>query len=323
MTSKVFDLAVCVVLTAWTAVASAQAYPNRPVRIVVPYAPGGTTDIVARVIAEPLSQVLGQPVNIENKSGAGGALGTAEVARSAPDGYTLGIGTVSTMVIIPAAAPRPTYLQADFAAITNIAATPNIIAVHPGFPAKNGREFISVLKANPGRYSFASSGKASINHMMGEAFQALSGTDIVHVPYRGSAPAINDVVAGQVQILVDQLPSSKAFIDGDRLRLMGVVAPQRLPGYPDIPTFQELGLPGFTDQAWYGLIAPAKVPPAVLARLGEAMRQVMAKPEVRSRLEKSGAIPVGNTPTQFASQMQSELVAMRRLIAARKISLEE
>jgi tripartite-type tricarboxylate transporter receptor subunit TctC len=227
------------------------------------------------------------------------------------------------MVIIPAASPKPTYTQADFAPITNIAATPNIIAVNPAFPAKSGREFLAELKAHPGKYGFATSGKASINHMLGESFQALSGVDITHVPYRGAGPALNDVVAGQVAIIVDQLPSSKAFIDTGKLRLMGVIAPKRLPGYPDVPTFEELGLKGFTDQAWYGIAAPAKVPAPVLAKLADAMRQVMANPDVRARIEKAGASPVGNAPAEYAAQMQAEFNAMKKLIAVRNISLEE
>lgn len=303
--------------------AMAQDYPQRPLRIIVPYAPGGTTDIVARVISEPLGKILGQPVVVDNKAGAGGAVGTAELARSAPDGYTLGIGTVSTLVIIPAVTPRPTYTQADFAPITNIAATPNVIAVTASFPAKNGTDFIAELKAHPGKYSFASSGLASINHMMGESFQALSGTSLIHVPYRGSASAITDVIAGQVPILVDQLPSSKAFIDDGKLRLMGVIAPRRVPAYPDVPTFEELGLKGFTDQAWYGLIAPEKVPASVLARLENAMRQVLARPDVRGRLEKAGATPVGNTAAEYRTQLSAELAAMKKLVATRNISLKE
>lgn len=303
--------------------AAADTFPQHPIRIIVPYAAGGTTDIVARIISEPLGQALGQPVLIDNKAGAGGAVGTAEIARSAPDGYTLGIGTVSTMVIIPASTPKLNYKVADFAPITNIAATPNIIAVNPSFPAKNGREFIAILKANPNKYSFASSGKGSINHMMGESFQAMSGTELTHIPYRGAGPAINDVIAGQVPIIVDQLPSSKGFIDSGKLRLMGVIAPKRLSAYPDVPTFEELGLKGFADQAWYGLIAPGKTPPAVLAKLGEAMQKVLARPDVRSRLEKAGANPVGNTPAQYAAQMKSEGEAMKRLITVRKITLDE
>ncbi|MBP0625181.1 Bug family tripartite tricarboxylate transporter substrate binding protein [Cupriavidus consociatus] len=298
-------------------------YPDRPIRIVNPYAPGGTADIVSRTIATPLGQALGQPVVVENKGGAGGAVGTAEVARAAADGYTFAISTVGSMVIIPATMPRPGYSPSDFVPIMNIAATPNIIAVHPSFPAKNAKEFLAVLKANPGKYSYASSGLGGINHMLGESFQALSGTELVHVPYRGSGPAVSDVIAGQVPILVDQLASSKTFIDAGKLRLIGVIAPKRLPEYPNVPTFDELGLKGFADQAWYGLIAPAKTPAPVIAKVSAALKQVLARPEVRAQLERAGAIPVGSSPAEYSAQLKSELDAMRKLVQTRKIEMTQ
>ena len=303
--------------------ACAQTYPERPVRLVVPYAPGGSTDLIARQVAQPLGRVLGKAVVVDNKSGAGGMLGTAEVARAAPDGYTLAIGTVSTMVIFPAVHPRPGYAIDQFAPVTNIAVMPNVIAVNPKFPAKDLPELIAVLKANPGKYSFATSGIGSINHMLGESFQAGAGVKLNHVPYRGAGPAMQDVMAGQVDILFDQLPSSKSFIDSGKLRLMGVISPQRVPEYPGVMTMNEAGLKGFADQAWYGIVAPSKTPPAVLARLSEAMKQVMAMPEVRARLEKAGATPLGNSPAEYSAQIQGEIGAMKKLVKARNITLEE
>lgn len=303
--------------------ALAQSWPDRPIRIVVPYAPGGSTDLIARFVAEPLGRILGQAVVVDNKSGAGGMLGTAEIARATPDGYTLGIGTVSTMVIFPAVHPKPGYTIDQFAPVTNIAVMPNVIAVNPKFPAKDLKEFIAVLKANPDKYTFATSGKGSINHMLGESFQAGAGVKINHVPYRGAGPAMQDVVAGQVDILVDQLPSSKNFIDTGKLKLMGVISPKRVPEYPDVMTMEEAGIKGFSDQAWYGIVAPAKVPPAVLAKLTDAMNKVMALPEVRARLEKVGATPLGNSPAEYGAQIQGEISAMKKLVKARNISLEE
>lgn len=318
---KVIGVSVAMVAAASSTLA--QSYPDKPIRLIVPFTAAGTTDIVARIIAEPLSQALGQPVIVDNKAGAGGAVGSAELARAAADGYTIGMATVSTMIIIPASNSKLNYSQTDFVAITNIATTPNIIAVSANFPAKDGKEFIALVKANPGKYAFASSGKASINHLLGESFQYLSGTSLIHVPYRGSGPAINDVIAGQVPILVDQISSSKPFIDAGKLRVMGVIAPKRLPAYPNLPTMEELGLKGFTEQAWYGVVAPAKTPAPQLLKLGEAMKKVMANPDVRTRLEAAGASPLGNTSAEYTAQMKQELEAMKRLIASRKISFED
>jgi tripartite-type tricarboxylate transporter receptor subunit TctC len=303
--------------------AQSQQYPIRPIRLIVPYAPGGTTDIVARIIAEPLGSLLGQVVIVDNKAGAGGAVGTAELARSAGDGYTIGVATVSTMIVIPASVPKLNYSQSDFATIINVAATPNIIAVNPKFPVASSEAFIAKLKEKPGQYSYATSGKGSINHMLGESFQSIAKVDMVHIPYRGSGPAINDVVAGQVPILVDQLVSSKAFIDSGRLRLIGVVSPKRLPGFPNVPTFEELGVKGFSDQAWYGLIAPSQTPPSVLLKIEAAMQNVLARPDIRARIEASGATILATPATSFTLQLKNELYTMQRLIFARKINFED
>ncbi|MGN6662441.1 MAG: Bug family tripartite tricarboxylate transporter substrate binding protein [Achromobacter mucicolens] len=316
---SVLALTACLSFSA----AAAESYPDRPVRLIVPYAPGGATDLIARFIAEPLGRVLKQPVVVENKSGAGGMLGTGEVARSQADGYTLGIGTVSTMVIFPAVHPKPGYKVADFAPITNIAQMPNVIAVNPSFPANDLKEFIAVLKANPDKYSYATSGIGSINHMMGESFQAGAGVKIRHVPYRGAGPAMQDVMGGQVEILVDQLPSSKTFIDSGKLKLIGVIADKRVPAYPDVMTMQDVGIRDFNDQAWYGLIAPAGVPAPVMSKLSAAMQEVMAMPEVRQRLEAAGATPLGSSSQAYLSQINAEVEKMRALVKARNISLQE
>jgi len=303
--------------------ASAQTYPERAIRIVVPFAPGGSTDLITRYVADPLRQVLKQPVIVDNKAGAGGMLGTAEVARATPDGYTLAVGTVSTMVVFPAAHPKPGYTIEQFAPVTNMAVMPNVIAVNPNFPAKNLKEFIEVLKANPDKYSYATSGKGSINHMLGESFQAGAGVKITHIPYRGSGPAMQDVMGGQVDMIFDQLPSSKTFIDSGKLRLIGVIAPKRVAEYPDVLTMEEVGIKGFTDQAWYGILAPAKVPPAVLNRLTEAMKEVMTNPDLVAKLQKAGFTPLGNSPADYAAQIKSEVEAMKKLVKERNISLDE
>ena len=301
----------------------AQSYPTRPIRLIVPFAPGGSTDIIARLAAEGMRRELGQPVIVENRGGAGGALGTAEVARATPDGYTLGIATVSTMIVYPATRANPDYTLESFAPITNIASMPNVITVNPKFPAKNLTDFIAVLKAKPGKYSYATSGVGSINHMLGESFQAASGVKLIHVPYKGSGPAMQDVMGGQVDILFDQFPSSKTFIDSGKLRAVGVITPHRVPGYPDVMTMEDAGMKGFTDEAWYGLLAPAKVSPEVLARLTQAMKKVMAEPELRARLESIGSRPVGNSPAEFVAQIHSEVSRMKQLVKERQIKLEE
>jgi tripartite-type tricarboxylate transporter receptor subunit TctC len=311
-------------ISACLTVASAGAdnYPSHAIRLIVPFAPGGSTDIIGRLMAEQLRQELGQPVVVENVGGAAGALGTQQVARATPDGYTLLIATVSVMIVYPAAHTKTEYTLADFAPITNIASMPNVVSVTPSFPAKNLTEFIKVLKANPGKYTFGTSGVGSINHMLGESFQAYAGVKLVHVPYKGSGPAMTDVMAGRVDMIFDQFPSSKPYIDSGQLKAIGVISPKRIPGY-DVMTMEEAGMKGFTDEAWYGLAAPAKVPPEVLARLNEAVKKAMASPDLRAKLEKIGARPVGSTPAEFTAQMKSEIERMKQLVRDRNIKLDD
>jgi tripartite-type tricarboxylate transporter receptor subunit TctC len=304
-----------------TAAAWAQ-YPTRPVKLIVPFAAGGSTDIIARITAAQLGKELGQPVVVENVGGAAGALGTMQVKNAAPDGYTLLIATVSTMIVYPAAHPKPQYALEDFIPITNIASMPNILTVNANFPAKDLKEFIAVLKANPGKYSFASSGVGSINHMLGESFQGASGTKMIHVPYKGSGPAMQDVMGGQVDALFDQFPSSKNFVDTGKLKAIGVISPRRIPGY-DVMTMEEAGMKGFTDEAWYGMLAPGKTPPDVVAKVTEAMKKVMANPEWRAQIEKIGARPVGNSPQEFTTQVRGEIDRMKRVAKERNIHLSE
>jgi tripartite-type tricarboxylate transporter receptor subunit TctC len=309
----------CVVTTsAW-----AQSYPTRSIRLVVPFAAGGSTDLIARIAAQQLGKELGQPVVVENVGGAAGALGTMQVMNATPDGYTLLIATVSTMIVYPAAHPKPQYALDNFVPITNIASMPNVITVNPKFPANNLKEFIAALKASPDKYTYATSGVGSINHMLGESFQAYSGTKITHVPYKGSGPAMQDVMGGQVDILFDQFPSSKNFIDSGKLKAIGAISPQKVPGYPNLMTMEEAGMKGFVDEAWYGLLAPAKVPPEVISRLTEAMKKTMANPELRQKLEQIGARPVGNSQAEFASQVRSEIDRMKQVVKSRNIKLQE
>jgi tripartite-type tricarboxylate transporter receptor subunit TctC len=320
-------------MKAWKAVLAAAAscfamgaavaqYPTHPVKFIVPFAAGGSTDIIARLTAETMRKYLGQTVVVENVGGAAGALGTMQVARGQADGYTLAIATVSTMIVYQATRAKPEYTLDDFQPITNIASMPNILTVNPKFPAKNLVEFIKVLKANPGKYSFGSSGVGSINHMLGESFQAEAGVKMIHVPYKGSGPAMQDLMGGQIDSVFDQFPSSKTYIDSGKLRAIGVISPQRIPGY-DVMTMEEAGMKGFTDEAWYGLLAPAKVPPEVVAKITEAMKKTMADPEFRARIEKVGARPVGNSPAEFTAQIKREVSRMKQLVHDRNIKLED
>ena len=304
------------------ALSSAAPYPNRPIKLIVPFAAGGSTDIIARLTAEALRKELGQPVIVENKGGAAGALGTQEAARAAPDGYTLGVATVSSMVVYAASKAKPEYTLESFQPITNIASMPNVLSVGPSIKAKTLPELIAYLKANPDKHSFASSGVGSINHMLGESFQQYAGVKLVHVPYKGSGPAMQDVMGGQVDILFDQFPSSKPHIDGGKLRALGLISPQKLKGY-DVMTMEQAGMKGFVDEAWYGLLAPAKTPPEVVKRLSDAMKKIVADPDFRAKIEGVGARPVGSSPAEFTAQVKGEVERTKKLIADRKLKLED
>lgn len=304
--------------------AHSQNYPSKPIKLIIPYAPGGTTDIVGRIVADKLGKELGQSVIVENRAGGGGSVGIAATAKADPDGYTIGVATVSTHAVNVACNPKLAFDPLkDTMPITNVARTPNVLTVNLNFPAQDYKQFIAHVKSNPGKRSYASSGPCSIHHMSGESFKAATGSQLIHVPYRGSGPAMNDLLGGQVDMMFDNLPSSISSIKAGKIRPIAVAWHQRLESMPNVPTFAELGIKQVNDPAWYGFVAPPKTPPAIIQKLHDATVKVLQIPEVRARLMASGAEPIGNTPAEFQAEIQAELEKMRALVKKQGIKFED
>ncbi|OWT71615.1 MULTISPECIES: tripartite tricarboxylate transporter substrate binding protein BugE [unclassified Achromobacter] len=304
--------------------AHAKGYPEHAIRVIVPFAPGGSTDIIARLVTQRMSQELGQPLVVENKGGAGGAIGAAEGAKAAPDGYVLSIATVSTMAVNPACRPNdlPYDPIKDFQPVTNFANTANVVSINPKFPAKDFKEFVEVLKKNPDKYSYGSSGTCGVLHLMGESFKMATGTKIVHVPYKGSGPALADAVGGQVEILFDNLPSSMPQIQAGKLKAMAVAWPQRIPNMKDVPTFAEVGFPVLNQPVWYGLLAPKGTPMEIVNKLRDAAVIALKDPKVIKALDEQGSSPSGNTPEEFAKEIQQQFDWAKDVVKQQNIKLE-
>ncbi|MBS0313614.1 MAG: tripartite tricarboxylate transporter substrate binding protein BugE [Proteobacteria bacterium] len=300
-----------------------QAYPNKPIRLIIPFAPGGSTDIIGRIMSAKLSPILGQPVVVDNKAGAGGSIGAAEIAKAVPDGYTIGMGSVSTMgTNIVAYKNNKLDPVTQFTHITNLASVPGIIVVNKNFPYKDYKSFVAALKASPGKYSYASSGAGGVGHLAMELFLVETGTDAQHIAYKGAGPAVTDVLAGNVPIMWDNLSSSLPQIKAGNFIPIGLAFPKRIPQLPNVPTFAELGLSNYEADTWFGLVGPAGMPKDIVKKLHDAAVQALKDPDTVKKLEENGAFVIGNTPEQFTDQVKREVAKWKRVVDAKKISLE-
>jgi tripartite-type tricarboxylate transporter receptor subunit TctC len=310
-------------LLASAAPATAQdTYPAKPITMIVPFPPGGSSDLIARVVGEGFRRVLGQPVVIDNRAGASGMLGTGAIVRAQPDGYTIGMGTASTLAINQAVFKNQPYdVTVDLAAIGNIADVPNIMSVNPGVPARSVAELIALAKREPGKLGYATPGHGTVGHVIGEQFKLSTGTDLLHVPYRGMGPALNDAIGGQVQVIYDNLPTSLELVKSGKLRALALSAPRRVEALPNVPTFGELGLDEINWMGFFGLVAPKGTPPAIVKRLNAALVQSLAMADVRDKLASQQAFLVGNSPDEFHAAIVREVARMRRAATAAKIEL--
>ena len=295
--------------------AQAQAFPTKAITIIVPFSAGGTTDILARVLGQFISKDLGQPVIIDNRAGAGGNIGTQLVARAAPDGYTILMGTVGTHAINQSLYPKLAFDPIkDFAPLTRVALVPNLLVANPAQPFKTVKELMAYAKANPGKVTFGSSGSGTSIHLSGELFKQMAGVDIQHVAYKGSAPAVNDLLGNHIAIMFDNMPSAISHVKAGKLRPLAVTTAQRSPALPDVPTIAEAGVPGYEATSWFGLLAPAKTPAPVVAKLNAAILKALADPDVKNKLLEQGAEPAGETPAQFAAFIASETVKWGKIV---------
>jgi tripartite-type tricarboxylate transporter receptor subunit TctC len=297
--------------------ALAQPYPSKPIRFVVPYPAGGPLDTVARLLGQKVSEGTKQPVIVDNKPGAGGNIGADAVAKSPPDGYTLLMGAVATHAINPTLYTSIPYdAQKDFIAVTQVASTPNVLVVNPSVPASNVREFIAYARANPGKLNFGSGSTGSAGHLAGELFKTLAGVEMTHVPYKGAAPAMNDLIGGQIQLMFDNLASSLGQVRAGRIRALAVTTAKRTSLAPELPTIAESGLPGFDISTWFGIFVPAGTPREAVERLHAEFTRALAAPDVREKMLALGAEPVGSRPEEFTAYIRAEADKYARVIKA-------
>ena len=302
--------------------AQAPAWPSRPVRFIVPYSPGGPTDIMGRIVAQAVQGPLGQPFVVENRAGASGIIGSEAVARAAPDGATFLVNASAHAIVPHLVRQMPFDVINDFAPVTNIAAVPLMVVVNPSLPVRSIAELIAYAKANPGRIAYASSSQGGAPHLAAELFKLMAGVDMTHVPYRGSGPAVQDMIAGTVQVMIDSMPSSAGAVRDGRLRGLAVTTRERVPAFPDLPTVAEAGVPGYEIATWYGIWAPRGTPQAIVERLQQATAAAVATPEMRARLDALGAQPVADSPADFARFVGTEYERWGRLVRDANIRMD-
>jgi tripartite-type tricarboxylate transporter receptor subunit TctC len=309
--------AIAIVTAGPVAAQAAANYPAKPVRLVVPFPPGGTTDILARAVAQKLSETWGQQVIVDNRPGAGGNIGSELVAKSQPDGYTLLMGTVGTHAINPSLYAKMPYDHVkDFVPVILVAGVPNVLVVNPSLPVNSVQELIAYGKANPNKLNFASSGNGTSIHLSGELFRTMTGVQMTHVPYKGSSPALTDLMGGQVQLMFDNLPSSLQFIKAGKLRALAVTSLARSQALPDVPTLAESGLPGFEASSWFGVLAPAGTPPDIVAKLNGAIAAWLASSDAKEKLLGQGAIAAGGSPDAFVKHIANESAKWAKVVKA-------
>ena len=319
LTRRRFHLAVAAALA--TPAAFAQDWPAKPIRIIVPYPPGGFTDTTARLVGQKLQERLGQTVLVDNKAGANGTIGVAELARSAPDGHTFAI-VIAAHAANPSLYAKLPYDTRDLAAVSLIGVSPLVAAVSNDAPFKNAQELVAYAKRNPGKVSFGSSGNGAAAHLTTELLKSLTQTDMVHIPYKGAAPALQDLMGGQIQLLFDAASGLINPGKAGQVRLIGVAAERRLPMLPDVPTFIEQGIAGFTGSTWAGVLAPARTPPAIIKRVSDEVSRIVRLDDVKSRLEGMGTLPAGSTPEEFAAFIDAESAKWGKVIKEAKVRLD-
>jgi tripartite-type tricarboxylate transporter receptor subunit TctC len=320
--SLVSGVAICLSSALMIGAVQAQSWPTKPIKFIVPYPPGGGTDVIARIVQEPLAKELGQQVIIDNRGGAGGSIGSALAAQSPSDGYTV-LFTLSSHTINPSFYPRlPFDTERDFSPVVTIASLPQILVANPNFPAKNVKEVIEMAKAKPGSISYASVGNGSPGHLAGAMMATDAGVDMVHIPYRGGGPAITDVIAGQVSLLWVSIPAAAQFVKSGKVKALAVSTVKRSAVFPDVPTMAESGFKDFEVDSWYAMFVPASTPKPIVERLNKAALKVLAQPEVKEKLLSQGAEAVGDSPSQLGAVVKKEIAKWKQVVKAANIKVD-